>query len=45
MRMILLTCVACGKQAIVRDNPEEKRNRSCTCANSMVQKRMPGSVL
>ena len=45
MRQILLTCVACGRTALVNDLPDEKRNRVCVCKASLVEKRHPGSVL
>lgn len=45
MTMTVLTCVSCGKTLLVRDEPDEKRDKRCTCNQSMVEKRRPGSVL
>jgi len=43
MTMTLLTCVACGKKLLVRDEPAEQPNeqldRKCSCSQSMVEKR------
>jgi hypothetical protein len=43
--MTVLTCVACGKTTLVRDEPDEKRDKKCTCTASMIERRTPGSVL
>jgi len=43
MTMTLLTCVACGKKLLVRDEPNEspasQPDRKCACSQSMVEKR------
>ncbi len=39
MTMTILTCVACGKTLLVRDEPNEKRDKKCTCSQNMVEKR------
>jgi len=39
MTMTILTCVACGKTLLVRDEPNEKLDKKCTCSQNMVEKR------
>ncbi|MBB5055357.1 DNA-directed RNA polymerase subunit RPC12/RpoP [Granulicella aggregans] len=38
MTMTILKCVACGKTILVRDEPNEKRQKTCTCSASMVER-------
>ncbi len=43
MTMTLLTCVACGKKLLVRDEPGEHQQRKCTCSQSMTEKYRPAA--
>lgn len=45
MTMTVLTCVACGKTILVRDEPDEKRDKKCSCNQSMVERRRSGRVI
>jgi len=38
MTLTILKCLACGKTILVRDEPNEKRNKTCTCNASMVER-------
>ena len=38
MTMTILKCVACGKTILVRDEPNEKQIKTCTCSASMVER-------
>jgi len=38
MTLTILKCVACGKTLLVRDEPNEKRQKTCTCSASMVER-------
>jgi predicted RNA-binding Zn-ribbon protein involved in translation (DUF1610 family) len=38
MTLTIFKCVACGKTILVRDEPNEKRQKTCTCSASMVER-------
>lgn len=38
MTMTILTCVACGKTLLVRDEPNEKHDKKCICSQPMIEK-------
>jgi hypothetical protein len=38
MTLTILKCVACGKTILVRDEPNEKRLKTCTCSASMEER-------
>jgi hypothetical protein len=38
MTLTIFKCLVCGKTILVRDEPNEKRLKTCTCSTSMVER-------